>query len=674
MDNFFQIFRNKTIYINIKDYLFKDKTIGCTLRYFIKYNNKFDAAKNDGLELLVTENDFLEYRDQMIDLQYKRSIRTVRFDNTFNKPIPIGFIPQCKEIIFGHAFNQELLVGSLCQGLESIVFHGWYDKELAVGVIPEGVKKISFKKFVYYLTDEIGYRHRFKKGVLPKTIEKMQTYSNNFEEVPYNLGHLKIIDPDFSPRWPTNLTKLTLCVRSGSTINFIPSTVLNLKLIESRAGNFGIASSTIESLPPNLKSLALFGTWSRPFSQGVLPESLETLDLLNCTFNQSLKDILPRNLKKIIFGFSFNMRIFPGDLPSSLEYCNFGHNFNQGPLASNITDPVELLDQVFPQSLLKLKFGHAFSHELTFETMPRSLTCLYLGPKYRHPIKPNLLPGTLKKLNIQCSEPFDVNVLPLGLEILKLNQFFNQPLLPGSIPVSVKQIYFGSRQYPSRFNQSIPEGVILNTVKEVIWYSDICLSKDLQVAIPPTTSFQCLHEMSWGNISIRTIAPLAGFINKSEVSCSFAMPKDFYPPSLKELVFYNYDSPFRLGDIPHGVEFLDLREYNAHPINKGVIPNSVKTLALPDHSNNIFKNNIIPQSIKKIIYKEEFVLFPTDEMNVQAVNPIDPENIPSSVETLILKKNINSPTNYNGPERTIIHHLDGQGINKINYFSFIGRD
>ncbi|KAF2076295.1 hypothetical protein CYY_002410 [Polysphondylium violaceum] len=666
MDNFLQLYRNKSIKSNIYQYLLENVTIGCTLKYFLKYHGLFNHCI-DRVELMVYQHDFVKYKDQMIQLQYKKCLKKVIFDQYFNEEFPVGFLPPCREIEFGEDFNQKLQIGSIQEGLETIQFPRVYSRALAEGVLPQGVKVVLFS---FYPTGD--HSSTSIENALPSSVERLSFYTNSLQLAAcQNIQDLRIRNVNIAQvLWPPSLTRLECSIPPRSVVNWVPSTVLHLSMTETEYGENLEDSPVIELLPPNLVSLQLAGQFDAPFHSGLFPLSLESIDLTNSTFNQPLEGLLPVYLKKLILSYSFNHRIFPGDLPSSLEYLEFGYLFNQGNLSP--IDHPNLFDQVFPQSLLSLRFGYDFEHELTVAMLPRSLTYLQVSRGSNHPIRSGVLPATLTRLKVHCSAPIEKNVLPPNLKILEFLDLFNQPLIPGSIPDSVEEIYIGGRLSTSRFHQSIEPGVIPPSVKKLYWYSSVFLHQRVKVSIPPTTDFKCFTQFNYG----APTAPLANFIYSSKIKYSIQIPKGFYSgESLKRLKFFNFNDtnyPLKQGDIPFGVEYLSLRDYTANPIKKGLIPSSVKVLALPNYSPTIFNN--LPKSIKNIIVYRHLARYYDPEQEINQ-NLFEIDSIPSSVETLIIEAHprINISDYYSGSERSVIYHVN-QYVNddKASYFDFIG--
>jgi len=95
-------------------------------------------------------------------------------------------------------------------------------------------------------------------------------------------------------------------------------------------------------------------------------------------------NMLPWNLKTLIFDEDFDHVLHANVLPSTLESLTFGTNFNQ-PIYSN----------VLPNSLKSLTFGECFNRELLI--LPMSLTYLEFGYQFDNNLH-GVLPSTLHSL------------------------------------------------------------------------------------------------------------------------------------------------------------------------------------------------------------------------------------------------------------------------------------
>jgi hypothetical protein len=137
------------------------------------------------------------------------------------------------------------------------------------------------------------------------------------------------------------------------------------------------------------------------FNQSIcdyLPQRIEKIVFIEKfnKFNQSV-DNLPKELKKITFGYHFNHPV--DNLPTGLQRLTFGCNFNQ---------PVDNL----PIGLKRLTFSHNFNQPV--DNLPSGLQRLTFGYEFNQPL----------------------DNLPSGLQSLTLSKTYNKPL--NNLPASVK--------------------------------------------------------------------------------------------------------------------------------------------------------------------------------------------------------------------------------------------
>ena len=117
-------------------------------------------------------------------------------------------------------------------------------------------------------------------------------------------------------------------------------------------------------------------------------------------FNQCV-DNLPKELKKITFGYHFNHPV--DNLPIGLQRLTFGCNFNQ---------PVDNL----PTGLKRLRFSHNFNQPA--DNLPIGLQRLTFGYEFNQPL--DNLPSVLQKLTISDTYNKPLNNLPASVKIVRL--------------------------------------------------------------------------------------------------------------------------------------------------------------------------------------------------------------------------------------------------------------
>ncbi|KYQ92729.1 DUF1649 family protein [Tieghemostelium lacteum] len=194
-------------------------------------------------------------------------------------------------------------------------------------------------------------------------------------------------------------------------------------------------------LPKNLKYLRVKGKYNQPMEKGLLPPSLRTL-ILGENFNQplSIEVNLPLKLTTLIVGYDFNQDFKIGDLPETLETLKFGYSFKR-PLKAGVL-PVSLknlsfVDYVYslhgklPPLLQYLSFVY-YKHDIVEGTLPNSLVEFHSS---RCEIKCKL-PSKLKILTLPSFYNIFKGQLPSGLISLAINQgteLYEKNLIPSTV-------------------------------------------------------------------------------------------------------------------------------------------------------------------------------------------------------------------------------------------------
>jgi hypothetical protein len=204
----------------------------------------------------------------------------------------------------------------------------------------------------------------------------------------------------------------------------------------------------------NVKYLRFQDTFNCKLEPKSLPSSLIELQFGEWYNHSFDNDVLPSNLKTLRFG-GFGRVLYTDEitfderkqkvegfdkpfrvdvLPSSLIEIHFGNWFNQ-PLGIG----------VLPSNLRKLEFGNCFNWMLKPGELPFSLTELYFGYGFNKSLDKDVLSP---KLTVLCfgymfNKPFSVGTLPPNLTKLHFSGFFNQPLSVGTLPSSLTELHFG---------------------------------------------------------------------------------------------------------------------------------------------------------------------------------------------------------------------------------------
>jgi len=137
-----------------------------------------------------------------------------------------------------------------------------------------------------------------------------------------------------------------------------------------------------------------------------IPSSVEEI-VFDYNFNQPL-DYLPAGIKKITFGKFFNHLINFKNLPTSIEYLEFGYCYNK-------------TIHEYPPNLKILKFGRNYSSKIF--NLPHGLIKLEINEKFSSLILD--LPTTLEILKFDENSEYsqlDKLELPNSIKILQLGK------------------------------------------------------------------------------------------------------------------------------------------------------------------------------------------------------------------------------------------------------------
>ena len=219
---------------------------------------------------------------------------------------------------------------------------------------------------------------------------------------------------------------------------------------------------TRDSFPPGLKAL-LFGyyfseygsVYNRPLRIGVLPSSLQELELSD-DYNCPLEiGVLPNSLTRLSLGVAFNQRLAIGALPNTILELYVSSDYNH-PLTVG----------TLPSSLLYLYFPHNSRFHWQFEPgqLPPSLLSLLLPFDYDQPLGIGALPPSLKKLEFgrMFNQHNGIGVLPPSLTEIIFGGHFNQDIDIGVLPTSLTHISFGEG-----FTQPLRAEVLPNSLKRL---------------------------------------------------------------------------------------------------------------------------------------------------------------------------------------------------------------
>ncbi|EFA75818.1 hypothetical protein PPL_10873 [Heterostelium album PN500] len=288
--------------------------------------------------------------------------------------------------------------------------------------------------------------------------------------------------------------------------------------------------------PPTLKTLKLVGIFNQVIEVGVLPDTLECLEISN--LDQILEPgVLPASLKILkIWRLAPENYLKVGSLPPNLE--EFIHDGNDFNIDAN----------VLPNSLIRLVNAPVlWMNSIKQLTNLRSLliighaSCLDLGD----------LPKSLTTLDLSGS-----------LEVLS------------ACPTSIRHLSLDDSEYD--IDQLFPDRSLYHFESLVVWAFKQESLKGLD--IKRLILIDQINTESLGKIRV---IPYGIETLEIAIWCDFSFNQEVLPSSLKTLNVTNMDSFTHPGIIPNSVNNLIIRDLGSDiNIPEGILPDSVKNIQL----------------------------------------------------------------------------------------------
>ena len=193
--------------------------------------------------------------------------------------------------------------------------------------------------------------------------------------------------------------------------------------------------------PRQLRQMIFHWSFNQPIDDVVLPEGLEELEFRGM-FDKLLPAKLPQTLKTISFGLKYNQPVHGVRWPSSLQQLTFGHCFDQS---------VDV-EGALPASLKSIHFGQNFQKSLSRVQWPDDLEEISLSSSFGEPLREINLPQGLKRLAIAGNHAgqLDAVMWPPNITTIHLHGEFNQAIDAVVWPTSLQQLSFGFH-----FNQAV---------------------------------------------------------------------------------------------------------------------------------------------------------------------------------------------------------------------------
>ncbi|KAN0023311.1 hypothetical protein ACTFIU_011481 [Dictyostelium citrinum] len=533
------------------------------------------------------------------------SIEKLVLSGRFNYPIPINCLVgnSLKEIQFIGKYNQPILSNSIPNSVTSLVFGDYFNK--AIYGLPDSIVHIQFgKSFNQELTKdwipnnlkslELGtnFNKIIKPNVLPITLEKLEFKDHNLLSTTF-----------FSSNNNNNID-----YKQNSPTKNINNNIKNLNSSGSLL-DYCFTSSPFEKLLvqgsiPNSNCWVIIDGLAIQGPQLDISKSSENYykeeDELYFNYREIKPNMIPMGVKRIIFHDNFDSLIRKNVIPNSVEEIELGNKFNK-PLVINS----------FSSSLTSIIFGDSFDQCLRVGCLPNSCTSLTLGLCFNQRIEPNQLPQGLKilKLSYRFDYQLEVGSLPQSLEYLQFGYLFNQTIGHNVLPKSLKSLVLGWN-----FNKPIEVGVLPNSlIKLEFGYH---YNQDLPINCIPSS----IEVLKLRNCPKQLLVSNHDFI---------------LPSSIKKLefntspLFYPFNIPPNITSFKYLGSLRDLPKRNSSNNNQFDIVSSSSNISNSNGSGGGGCN------LKKLSFSPNFN------------EPININELPSSIETLIMSHKYNQPLSPN---------------------------
>lgn len=336
--------------------------------------------------------------------------------------------------------------------------------------------------------------------------------------------------------------------------------------------------------PDSLNRLIIHGP--QLLGIGILPNTLQSLELYYCQFTMIPDNIFPDSLTNLEIRDSY-IQLSPGALPKKLIKLHLGICTNK---------------IVFPRSITKLHLDGVFL-QLELGIFPESLIELTFGKGFNQRIIPGILPPNLLHLTFgdyfdNDSAEFDTKTFPISLINLTFGRWFARILGPGILPPSCKSLTFNGLYHHPLDSLTLPDSLIELNLLGYIYTLQ-------QIKFPPR--LQCLVIRGSNYKLVSSFLP--NTLTKLESGGSFndQIPPNFLPESLQTLILGDkYNQPIYPGVLPESLLTLIFGSNYDQPIHHGVLPKSLHTLCFGHNFNQPFADNVLPDTLITLRFGEKF--------------------------------------------------------------------
>eukprot|EP01133_Synstelium_polycarpum_P007924 gene7924-9309_t len=275
----------------------------------------------------------------------------------------------------------------------------------------------------------------FLQGFLPPTLTHLTINNYNHEQLlaedmlPESLTHFTMYSftqPITAGLFPRNL--VNLAIHTGFNFPVAPGVLPDGGSLTHVNLGFDFDSPLVPgSIPLSVTHLDIGAYRSQPLLPGQLPVSLThlTFSPTNQYEHPLVPGSLPDNIQHLSFGIDYNLPLQPNVLPASLTHVTFGACFNQ-PLRPGC----------LPLSLTHIAFGYNFHGIIHPGSLPPSLQLIRSTGIYTRDIPKDVLPQSLKYLDVGRSFPAS----PLPSSLTHLSMLYIRDITRGMLPPTLTHL------------------------------------------------------------------------------------------------------------------------------------------------------------------------------------------------------------------------------------------
>lgn len=414
--------------------------------------NQFNTIKGKTITIGNINEISLETQKKIIDLE----LDTIKFCqsspeilsqlNFSNSPI--------KSVIYNYSRNKDFRVikydlNNLPNGLEKLYFSSGSVLLGELNNLPASLRELTIKAFSYHhelnnLPTGLKYLNIVLTGTqsleyLPSGLETLilnfgdvLTKSNEIartklDSLPTCLKELIITG---NQNYCEGMNNLPIGLKVLHCSSFYSQVLKNLpqELCEIKTGLFNMFDVNTFNNMSKLKKMTLgyerneHSYTITSFDLELIPDTIEELEF-GGLFNQNVTH-LPSKLKKLKFGFNFDINIDYSVYPDTLEELIFGYKYNCAIYS-------------YPPNLKYLEFGRNYSQPLL--NLPNGLKHLKLNERFNAKIKS--LPENLEILEFDEYATYCHNILciPNSTHTIILSKYFKGLI---NIPIGLKKITY----------------------------------------------------------------------------------------------------------------------------------------------------------------------------------------------------------------------------------------